>query len=350
MRTSWYEADLEIGITHSLRGRYEMNQVTVLQRAGASRNWRARLLRVLWGPVLLAALAAPASAASFGICIISNTFGIGGFSNAQYATSVVTAGCIPGFSSSIVPGAVTIPTTLPAGLTSASLELTQPMPFGGTAVATSTASLDQGILRAFSDTQGGVGGCGGTCTSTGGRSISEPLMADTLHFTITDAATSAIVTFNAHLGGTISLEGTSGDNYSISDQFILGGSGCWGSATGLGFQPCLSQNFGFLTSSFFNQSASGFDFTGTFQVTNGASLPFFAGLNADCSGGATCNFSNTASFSLSLPADVTFTSDSGVLFTQTPGGATTPEPGTFGVAAAALLGVGILRRRAKRQR
>ena len=159
-----------------------------------------------------------------------------------------------------------------AGLTTGTLTLEQPLTFGRTGVASSTASLDQGVLRDPADTQGGIGGCGGTCTSTGGRMIAESAMSDNVHFTITDAANSAIVTLHAHLGGAITPEGTSGDNYNIFEQFILGGSGCWGSATGLGAQPCLSQNFGFLTSSFTNQSATGFDFTGTFQVTNGARI------------------------------------------------------------------------------
>jgi len=181
--------------------------------------------------------------------------------------------------------------------------------------------------------------------------IAESLMSDNVHFAITDTASSAIVTFHAHLGGALgSQAGSNTNNYNIQDQFILGGSGCWGSATGLGDGPCGSQNFGFLTSSFTNQSATGFDFTGTFQVTNGATDPFFAALNVDCSGGATCDFSHTAEFSLSLPSDVTFTSDSGVLFSQT-AAVGTPEPGTFGLVAAAFLGVMVQRRRlANRQR
>jgi MYXO-CTERM domain-containing protein len=175
-------------------------------------------------------------------------------------------------------------------------------------------------------------------------------MSDNLHFTITDGSGPAIVTLIAHLDSTIGSEaGSNTNNYNMSDQFILGGSACWGSATGLGFQPCGSQNDGFLTSSFTNQSATGFDFTGTFQLTNGATDPVFAALNVDCSGGANCDFSNTAAFSLSLPSDVTFTSDSGVLFSQT-GAAATPEPGSFGMAAAALLGVVVRRRRRAKNR
>jgi len=329
-----------------------MNRVVVLEGAGVSTDRRAKLLKVLGGLVLLAALAAQANASPVGICLTNSGFGNGNISTAQYATAVVSAGCIPGFSSSLGSDGVVNPTSLAPGLTTATLTLTQPMTFGGNAVATSTASLNQGVLRDNSDTAGGLGGCGGTCTTTGGRAIAESAMSDNLHFTITNGASSAIVTFHADLDGTIGLEaGSNANNYNIMDEFILGGSGCWGSATGLGFQPCGSQNFGFLTSSFTNQSATGFDFTGTFQVTNGATDGFFAALNVDCQGGAACDFSNTASYSLSLPSNVTFTSDSGVLFSQTGTTAATPEPGTFGAVGVALLGaVALLRRSAKSRR
>jgi hypothetical protein len=148
---------------------------------------------------------------------------------------------------------------------------------------------------------------------------------------------------HAHLDGSIGLEAGASGNYSAQEEFILGGHGCWGSATGLGAQPCSSQNFGFLSSSFTNQSATGFDFTGTFQVANGDTDPFLGTLDVDCLGGALCDFSNTASFSLSLPSDVTFTSDSGVLFTQP--AAAAPEPATFIMGAAGLLCIGSARRR-----
>ena len=316
----------------------------VLQGAGLLKDWRAKMSKLFGGLVLLAALAAQAHAGAVGICLSDSGFGNGNISNAQYATAVVSAGCIPGFSSGLGSDGVVSPTSLAPGLTTATLTLTQPLTFGGNGVASSTASLDQGVLRDYSDTQGGLGGCGGTCTTTGGRMIAESLMSDNLHFTITGPASSAIVTFHAHLDGGIGLEAGAAPNYNILDEFILGGVGCWGSATGLGAQPCLSQNAGYLTSSFSNQSATGFDFTGTFQVTNGATDAFLAALNVDCSGGVLCDFSNTAAFSLTLPSNVTFTSDSGVLFSQNPVAAT-PEPGMFGLAAMALLCMVVLRRR-----
>ena len=302
----------------------------------------SEVLKVLWGPVLLTALAAHANAGTFGVCLLSTAFGSGGASNAEYASANITAGCNPGFFPSIVGGGSVSPASFAPGLTAATLTVTQPMPFGGTAVAISTASLDQGVLREESDTAGPLGGCGGTCMTTGGRAIAESLFGDSLTFNVSGGG-SAQITVNAHLDGTIGFTaGSSANNYSIQEQFALGGSGCWGSATGLGFAPCGSQNFGFGGPLFTSQSATGFDFSGTFTVNDGQTLPFYAALDADCSGGANCNFSNTALFSLTLPSNVTYTSDSTVLFTQP---VTAPEPGSLGVIGAGVLAVGVLRRR-----
>jgi hypothetical protein len=317
-----------------------MKLPVVLQTEGVSQTRLAKLLNVIYGSLLLAVLAAHAHAGPIGICLVSSDTGTSN-SSALYATAIVQAGCVPGFTSSIGPGGAVNPTSLAGGLTTATLSVSQLMPFGGTAVATSTASLNQGVLRDYSDSEGSVGGCGGSCTTTGGTSTAESLMSDNIHFTITNGASSAIVTMHAHLDGVIGFEGTTAQNYNIQDSFTLGGTSCWESLTGLGISQCTSSNF--LTSSFSNQSASGFDFTGTFQVTNGVTDPFNASLQTSCQGGALCDFANTASFSLSLPSNVKFTSDSGVLFSSA--STATPEVGTFLMAGVTLLGVGLFRRR-----
>lgn len=306
----------------------------------------SKLTRVLGGLLLLAGFASHAQAGTFGVCILPAVSTQLGTSSALYATAIVEAGCNPGLTTSLQPGAILTPGSLAAGLTTASLNLSQPMTSGGTAVAIATASIDQGALHLYADSQGTLIGCGGTCLGTGGSAFPEALFDDTLHYTITDAAPSAVGTFHAHLDGSIGLEGGNG-NYSLTDSFIFGpGSGCWGSQTGLTPGPCGSQNYGWLTSSFSNQTATGFDFTGTFSITDGSSGLFLAALQLGCSGGALCDFSNTASFSLTVPSNVTWTSDSGVLFSQQQ--SAVPEPATFGIAGLALAALGILKRRSRR--
>ncbi len=306
----------------------------------------SKLTKVLGGLLLLAGLASHAHAGTFGVCILPGVFTQNGSSSADYSTAVVSAGCVPGYTTSLQPSAILTPGSLAAGLTTATLNLSQPMTSGGTAVAIATASIDQGSIHLYADSQGTLIGCGGTCMGTGGRSFPEALFDDTLHYTITDAAPSAVGTFHAHLDGTIGLEGGFGD-YSLTDSFIFGpGSGCWGSQTGLTPGPCGSQNYGWLTSSFSNQTAAGFDFTGTFSITGGSSGLFLAALQMNCGGGALCDFSNTASFSLTVPSNVTWTSDSGVLFSQQQ--SAVPEPATFAVAGAALAILGILKKRNRR--
>jgi hypothetical protein len=307
---------------------------------------RKGFLNVFWALLFLAGVASQARAATiFGVCVLPAVQTQLGTSSADYSNTTGVSGCNGGFTTSLQPGAVLTPASLPSGLTTASLTLTQPMTSGGTAVATAAASLDQGALHLYGDSQGTLIGCGGSCMTTGGSAFPQAYIEDTLHYTISDAAPSAIGTFHAHLDGVIGLESGFG-NYGISETFLFGGaSGCWQSDTGTGFQPCGAQNYGWLTSSFTNQTASGFDFTGTFNITNGMSGLFLAGLQMNCGGGALCDFSNTASFSLTLPSDVTFSSDSGVLFSQQ--ASSVPEPATFICAGAALTLLGVLRRRKK---
>jgi hypothetical protein len=305
-----------------------MNKILKFQRAAGVMPWPSSVACL--GAVLLAGLATPARAdATFGICIMDSAFGTGGESSAQYATSAVTAGCVPGFSSSVGTGGNVNPTSIGPGLTTATLTATQ-----GTTVASSSSSLNQGVLRVDSNTDGSPGS---------GRAISEALFNDILHFTITNGAPSAVGTLNVHLDGSISAADATRFGYNIQDTFGLGGTVCWES-TGGATPPFLGTSCNsFLTSSFTNQTVTGFDFTGTFSVTNGLSSNFFAALLADCGGGGLCGFSNTNSFSLSLPSNVTFTSDSGVLFTDK--GSAVPEPSSGALLVAGMFAIGLAARR-----
>src|ERR1039458_6194801 len=213
------------------------------------------LARTLAGLGLMGGLASPPQAGTVRFFVLPSVFTALGTSSANYSTAVVTAGCIPGFSSSLQPSAILNPTSLGAGLTTATLNLSQPMTSGGTAVAIATASIDQGAIHLYGDSQGTPIGCGGSCQTTGGSAFPEALFDDTLHFIITDTATSAIGTFQANLDGVIGLESDfegSFGNYSVSESFLFGGgSGCWGAQTGLTPGPCGSQIF-----FFFNDTAT----------------------------------------------------------------------------------------------
>jgi hypothetical protein len=67
-----------------------------------------------------------------------------------------------------------------------------------------------------------------------------------------------------------------------------------------------------------------------------ATIPIGMGMNLASDGNDIADFSNTASVSFNLPAGTTYTSASGVFMT-----ADTPEPGTFALAAAVLLALGL---------
>src|SRR5579863_8660780 len=103
----------------------------------------SKILKLPWSGIclaalLLAGLAIQARADTFGICDSEAASGGANVSNATYSTSAST-GCAPGFNSSLATGGSVSPTSLGAGLTTASLTVDQLMPFGGTAISTSTA-------------------------------------------------------------------------------------------------------------------------------------------------------------------------------------------------------------------
>jgi hypothetical protein len=95
-----------------------------------------------------------------------------------------------------------------------------------------------------------------------------------------------------------------------------------------------------------NESAGGFDFSGTVNVTNGQAIPLSMLLQLNCIGGETCDFSHTAAVSFSLPSDVTFTSDSGVLLTQTVASAV-PEPASFALIGAGLAALAVFKKKGR---
>jgi MYXO-CTERM domain-containing protein len=290
----------------------------------------------LAGWALLLAGAAPRATAG-GICLIpdvaaSNT------STATYASFNVTAGCNVGFSTSISGTGTISPSSLGAGLTSGALTVTDVYsPTGGVGISTTYANLVQGVLKDYSNAQGPeIPGFGYTRL----RAVSTSGFEDTAHFTITDASPMVTVTLNAHLDGTNGNEG--GDplaHYSVVQEFgydttVLG---CWQSTgpSSSAFGKCTG---GTIPAVYTNQAATGFDATATFQVSTASAHLIWATLQTDCSEGMLCDYGHTATFSFTLPSDVTFTSDSG-LFSQLPASSPTPEPGTAALVVVALGGL-----------
>ncbi len=211
------------------------------------------------------------------------------------------------------------------------------------------SQLTTGTLL-YSDTGGGNGKAFASLDSgtLGDLSVSGPgdvtvavtsVLFDGVHFKITDGASSAPVAVDVHLGGTLG----GGGSYSNTFGLTFGGFLSYTMQNGA-FVPNLGGWVG--TPSLTHESVTGFDFSGTIDVTNGESLPLLMTLQLTCTSGESCDFSHTAALSFVLPQDVTFTSDSGVLLTQT-GGSPVPEPGSavvLSICCLVLFGANKLRR------
>jgi hypothetical protein len=282
----------------------------------------------------LIAASGPAHAA--GICMFESVTRTDANDFATYESG---GGSICGFPNGLSTntsqgGSVVSPNTMPLGLTAGSLNIILGGS-GGSTFATGSANLATGILRSIADSS--------ALTFGSGKSV----FGDIVHFTITDAALSVPVTVHAHEDGLWNGVG----QFSNSVALTFGGSFNFHSQL-----PPFPSNpnppwshgaTGWSSFSVTSESATGVDFTGMFNVTNGQNVPLSMSLLIDCQLGAVCDFGNTSKFSLDLPSDVTFTSDSGVLLTQAPTTAPSaaPEPGTLGLIGVAAVVLGRLGRR-----
>jgi len=112
----------------------------------------------------------------------------------------------------------------------------------------------------------------------------------------------------------------------------------WSGATG-GAGPSTGETSGFITDAYSNNTITGFNFQGTFQVTSGETLALFFEQTIDCNLGETCSFQNTGQMSLT---GVPFTSNSGVFLTQQDGAAA-PEPGSLLLMGLGIAAIGCVR-------
>jgi hypothetical protein len=260
------------------------------------------------------------------------------------------------------------PSTNTLGLTSSSVATTfagfSPNT-GATANASSFASanLATGVLGASAS-----GFCSGVQIPANACGLAESLaeMQDMLTFTNTTGNTQDITV-------TWAFDGTSGTALDNLDFLFCFGptANCLGNPNGSGphgpissgqifsfVSDCIDGNCGnpnptttLPTSGWVSTSVTGANtttetFTGIFAVPAGISTD---GLNAwlelSCGDGDTCDFSHTATLSISTGNGVSYTSASGVLLTQT--GSSTPEPSSWAMmlVGGLCMGAGVVRRR-----
>jgi hypothetical protein len=294
-------------------------------RKGFLADSLTKLMKVFGGLMLLAVLAPHANAS--GMCLV-----VGGpvYGGATLATAAFIAGCPVGLFSNVGSGGAIIttsPNPLPSPitlLTAATLGYSDPT---GTVNAAS-ANFGLGTLGAY-DSGSVAGGNNGPSTA----------LLDVVHFNITDGATSVPIVVNLHLRGGES----GGGSFNNLFRLTFGGDFSYQMTSNAGFIANTGSNW-VGTPTLTNQTLSGFDFSGTINVTNGEALQLVMGLSLNCVGGETCDFSHTAALSFTLPRDVTFTSDSGVLLTQT-GGSAVPEPASFALMGAGLVALAVFRKR-----
>ncbi len=244
--------------------------------------------------------------------------------------------------------AVTSSLDLAPGLTAATVSA---IGSGGIAVGEvhSTADLAGGVLRASAS---GVSTTGySPLGPASARSLTTSFMQDFLNFSVAGGGT-ADITVTAHLDGSFAIHDPNYASFSQAMALYFGGgsfneigggdnsTSYYGVNGASGYVPPS----GWQSYTFSNQTPEGFDFTGVLQVSDLERAQFHLGLDLDC-WGATCDFTHTGSIALSLPDNVSFTSDSGVFLTGVTAVAPVPEPETWALMLAGFGVIGSLVRR-----
>ena len=238
------------------------------------------------------------------------------------------------------PVLTTTPGTLEPGAVSAGLSLVT-----GPDQATVSASLATGSIKTY------LTGTALTAlqpVETDGYTTG--ILSDGLTWQVAGGGAAA-VTISVHVDGTLEnnlniftqnlamrIEGATEETMSFQ------GDSAYSASSGPTFQTFPSANQGWVSEAFSNVSATGFNFTGVFDVTNGEYTPFYMSFEIDpCGYGLTCDFQDTAQVSLALPTGVSYTSDSGSFLSSpaTP----VPEPATFTLLAVGAVGAAFARRR-----
>ena len=305
--------------------------------------------------VIAAASASPAALAQaalppgVGVYVDNSISGIGEASYASSGTvTIYSAGGLYVGTSPYTYG-LTSPSTMPLGLTTATLSsIGSDIPAGhATGEASATADLAGGVLRATTASLADVPFQG--VGPVGARVGTTSFMQDYVTFAVASAQGADIVV-------TSSLDGFDAlsDPYyaSASARMVVSFGGSFSYYGGEDVAGNTTAYHGavlgdFTSYSFTNETPTGFDFTGVLHVTDGERLRMSTGLYLDCSY-SSCGFGNTARVGLDLPDGVSFTSDSGVFLTDAVATAPVPEPETWALMMAGFASIVSVARRRRR--
>jgi hypothetical protein len=170
-------------------------------------------------------------------------------------------------------------------------------------------------------------------------------MMDALTFHVAGGG-SANVTLTYSLDGSLSFEPSVSGSYAQSIEYFIGSADMdWTAAndnTGGSAQVGTGETSGFTSFTYANNTPSGFQFQGTFTVTDGEALNLFFAQGMQCNGDVTCDFENTGQMGLILPSNVSFSSPGG--FLQQSSSSSAPEPGSLLLMGLGMAAVGCFRR------
>lgn len=215
---------------------------------------------------------------------------------------------------------------------------------GGLGAGSVGITAEGASTQASADVSTGTTHILATSTDDGSLETSTSInvyMQDSLTFAVT--GNDATVTMGFSLDGILGLQSES--TYDQNIRFSIGTASMqWVVQNAGNPPPFTGLTSGFDSFAFTNDSITGFNFLGTFTVTNGEVLQMNLIQSMDCDNGATCDFSNTGQASLILPSDVSFTSTGGFL-SQPVASSSTPEPGSLMLMGLGMAGIGFIGRR-----
>jgi len=224
-----------------------------------------------------------------------------------------------------------------------------PQGLSASASAYAKANLARGTVGVADQ---GTYGSSDSGQAGGGVGVSTAGNYDTLHFSVAGATAQTVTTIGVafHVDGTTNAFTPAGDSTADLNMVLqLGGGFFEGnvfSGPGAGYAPILSEGpppSGWLTESLSPDSPGDFTFHGTLALTGASQdLGVVEYIYGNCGIGTACDYAHTASLSLSLPGNVTYTSDSGV-FLSHPNGV--PEPAAWALMMTGVAAVGALTRR-----